>query len=672
MAKNPPSYEGNSPYIFVCYAHKDRKSVIRVLDALHKRGYRFWYDNGIPPSSRYTDILASHIDQAEAVLFFVSDDSVNSSYCKDEITFAKSRNKPFVPAYLEETKLPIGLELEVSAQQCVFRSDYDTEEEFLDKLCSTPSFEPCKVQPKIDTAAPPDPAKAASPEAVPASVPKPALQRQEPAKKEKASHHSLVKPGNKPKRPFLYAVLAAAVVIAGIITIISMGGSTGSDPFNSGNYKTYRVADQNVTQGMISAINKEKKLYSLTFVNCSFDEGVLSMLAPKFQGDCLPRFSFRDCTGIDGLAFLSNYDEIEELRINNCGLTDNAVSDLSGIQVTTLDLSGNPYLTQVTLDAQKLLSLDLSNTKVADIGFLASAHKLAILDLENTDVSDLSPIVPLTRITSLNLSGSLVDSLAIELDCLSLTKLYLNGCGLTSADGLQDYVKLTEVDLGKNSLTDVSFLARLAPNLELLDLSGNNVNGNDLQWLNRAYNLRSLKLDHIDMSGCQLSYLKELSELRTLSAKGCKISDISGLSGCDRLSDVQLGFNAIKSISPLPLHNYDVLDLAYNQLQEIPTHDKNIELLLITGNPLIKLTAEDMYRIDYCITDYFDNLEHAGDRPFYELCVSDCPRDKKLDVQKTAAYTYFCTKEEQLEMIKSKFPALDYDGFEEMYLSGME
>ena len=153
-----------------------------------------------------------------------------------------------------------------------------------------------------------------------------------------------------------------------------------------------------------------------------------------------------------------------------------------------------------------------------------------------------------------------------------LSELYLNGCGLTASDGLQDYVALKKLDLGGNSLTDVSFIARLAPNLELLDLSGNEITGSDLAFLADAKKLGELKLDSIDLSECQLSYLENASSLRVLYARNCGLTDISGIQNCKILLQIFLGFNEINDISPLASlyiasSNSRILDLTDNQIE---------------------------------------------------------------------------------------------------------
>ena len=39
------AYTGSEPYLFISYSHKDTKTVYPILDALHDKKYRIWYDD---------------------------------------------------------------------------------------------------------------------------------------------------------------------------------------------------------------------------------------------------------------------------------------------------------------------------------------------------------------------------------------------------------------------------------------------------------------------------------------------------------------------------------------------------------------------------------------------------------------------------------------------------
>ena len=763
MAERVPAYEGDSPYIFISYAHKDSDSVMRVLDVMQSRGYRFWYDDGIVPGSEWPEYIAAHLDKAAVVVAFISDNSVKSSNCRREITFALSRNKPFISVFLEETELPLGLELQLSSAQSVLKHNFNTEEAFWDKLCTTPILEPCKMQPaqtdswltadaaseqapiassehtqdaapdfspisghdsnlaaspelalNADSAANPEPAStadsAADPEPAftadsvadpePASIadsaadlePAPtaasgsatapaASSEQAPAASSEpaparhtdtASPASAGKPAKKNKniKIILLAAVIAAAVLVRIVLFTSMAGDNNSNITNENGKLS--VSNENVTQKTISSINRAWNLERLYFENCSFDEGVLAGLAPRFNED--PVISFCNCTGVDNLSFLSKCDRISTLRIENSGLADGVVPDLSEVPLFYLYLTGNPELTQLTLNTEKLYEVDLSGTSVENLDFLTGAEELRILNLENTNVSDLSPIAPLTRITYLNLSGSQVKSFETELNSLGLTELYLDGCGLTSSDGLGDYVALKKLDLGDNSLTDVTFIDKIAPNLELLDLCGNDITGSDLAFLQNANNMVHLEIDSIDLSECQLSYLENMTELSTLDARNCHLTDISGLQNCTRLKNILLGFNEINDVSALAslddvVTSNRLLDLTNNRVESIDPLNAAFSTLLIAGNPDVVGVGGVNLKVYRCIIDYYDGLENSDFliSVWGNLYVSNCPRDKQLEVTKKEPGAVFCTRAEQLEVIKSTYHEI-VESYEFIYL----
>ena len=138
------AYEGNLPYIFVSYAHKDSREVFELIEKLSARGYRIWYDEGIEPGSEWPENIANHLLHADMVLAMITNDSMESINCRREINFALSKNKPFLAVVLEKTKIPAGIELQLSSQQSVLRYNFNDEERFLKKIESCSYMAPCK------------------------------------------------------------------------------------------------------------------------------------------------------------------------------------------------------------------------------------------------------------------------------------------------------------------------------------------------------------------------------------------------------------------------------------------------------------------------------------------------------------------------------------------------
>ncbi|MCR4792853.1 MAG: toll/interleukin-1 receptor domain-containing protein [Lachnospiraceae bacterium] len=129
--------------------------MLAILSRLEEEGYRIWYDDGIAPGSEWPENIAQHLDKSDVVLAFVTPNSMASANCRREITFALSRQKNFLGIMTEKTDLPLGVELQISAQQCILRYNFRTEEEFIRKIIKSEILDGCKKEirkesPRVD------------------------------------------------------------------------------------------------------------------------------------------------------------------------------------------------------------------------------------------------------------------------------------------------------------------------------------------------------------------------------------------------------------------------------------------------------------------------------------------------------------------------------------------
>lgn len=137
-------YEGKDPYIFVSYAHKDSDRVLPLLEGLSARGYRVWYDAGIEAGTEWPDYIAEHLENAAAVLAFLSESSLASVNCRQEIMYALDLSKPTLTAYLEDVTLTGGMRMRLGLVQAIFRTRHTTDDGFLAELCRASLLAPCK------------------------------------------------------------------------------------------------------------------------------------------------------------------------------------------------------------------------------------------------------------------------------------------------------------------------------------------------------------------------------------------------------------------------------------------------------------------------------------------------------------------------------------------------
>ena len=105
------AYTGDEPYLFVSYSHRDTAKVYPILDALYDKKYRIWYDESCEVGNDFRDELRRRIENAEAVLLFVSAASMASPFCGMEIIVARENGKRLHPIYLEESAVPPAFEI---------------------------------------------------------------------------------------------------------------------------------------------------------------------------------------------------------------------------------------------------------------------------------------------------------------------------------------------------------------------------------------------------------------------------------------------------------------------------------------------------------------------------------------------------------------------------------
>ena len=123
------AYDGDDPYIFVAYAHKDKALVYPEIGRLHELGYRIWYDEGVVPTSDWPDNVAEALDGCALFMVFMSPQAVASRNVCNEIHYAVEGGKPLLGVYLESTKLTRGLQLQLGRIQAIHKYS-ETEEHY--------------------------------------------------------------------------------------------------------------------------------------------------------------------------------------------------------------------------------------------------------------------------------------------------------------------------------------------------------------------------------------------------------------------------------------------------------------------------------------------------------------------------------------------------------------
>ena len=96
-------YEGSRPFVFISYAHRQSDAVLDTIRILHEKGWRLWYDEGIPAGSDWPTNIARHMQSCERVIFFISERALESHNCYSEMKAAVRQEKPILLVRLEDT-----------------------------------------------------------------------------------------------------------------------------------------------------------------------------------------------------------------------------------------------------------------------------------------------------------------------------------------------------------------------------------------------------------------------------------------------------------------------------------------------------------------------------------------------------------------------------------------
>ena len=109
-----------TPYVFICYAHDERETVVEQIDWLRSQGFTVWFDEAIEAGSRWSDDLARAVEGCSAFLYFLCPRSVSSRYCLDEVHFALECSRPIVPVEIAQVTLTPGLKLSLGGTHRLF------------------------------------------------------------------------------------------------------------------------------------------------------------------------------------------------------------------------------------------------------------------------------------------------------------------------------------------------------------------------------------------------------------------------------------------------------------------------------------------------------------------------------------------------------------------------
>ena len=121
--------------LMISYSRKDTDFVRKLYDGLVAAGFppgkeSIWVDwEGIPLSADWMAEITKGIESANAFIFVISPDSVNSEVCKREIEIAAASNKRFIPILYKEPGKDVVIHEKISSHNWIFiQNEKDLEE----------------------------------------------------------------------------------------------------------------------------------------------------------------------------------------------------------------------------------------------------------------------------------------------------------------------------------------------------------------------------------------------------------------------------------------------------------------------------------------------------------------------------------------------------------------
>lgn len=124
------------PYVFISYCHRSPTDEVQnLIQHLNKMGIPVWYDTRLTGGSSFNDEIACRIRYCDCFISVMDNNYMSSEYCKDELFYARSRQKGILPIFLEETKLTPGIEMRLSQQiHPISKFSYPDEASFFAEL----------------------------------------------------------------------------------------------------------------------------------------------------------------------------------------------------------------------------------------------------------------------------------------------------------------------------------------------------------------------------------------------------------------------------------------------------------------------------------------------------------------------------------------------------------
>ena len=491
--------------VFIAHVDEDADITLELALCLEEAGFTTWcYEVDSLPGPSYLVQTGRAVDQAKAVILVISPHSLNSRQVTKEVVRAHESAKEFIPVrhgitHIEfQTRQPewreaIGAAASIAIPEDGVPSIIPRIVNGLKTLGIHPApkadaarirqirkaFAEVQKGGTVPKAQPPVPVKEPEPEAVAVKPPRPKTARRI----------------GRPKRWKKIIIIAAAVIVLGIVIAIIVGSlkscpssappasptpKASSTPSPTSIFSGVVVfPDENLRATINYALNKPSD-HQLTIAEAAVlkelnavDKGITNLTGIEYCVNLEHLFlsgnKIQDITPLLSLTKLSMLD----LK-GNLGISDiSALSSLTNLSELSLEYNKISDITPLS-SLTNLIVLKLSYNGVSDLSALSSLTNLDKLYLGNNNISYVTPLSSLTRLDELYLSHNQIGDISPLSSLINLGKLMLDSNKIIDIHPLSSLTKLGGLWLAQNYITEVSALSALT-GLEHLELTTNQI-----------------------------------------------------------------------------------------------------------------------------------------------------------------------------------------------------
>ena len=129
-----PAYQGNKPYIFLNYSHRDKELAHYVVDYLQEYNFNVWFDEGIHTETPWKDVMIDKITNCSVMVFLATQNSLTSEWCKQELRFAKEEGKKFINVVFGSPHLPVWFIYDFHKYQRLDEKKFPNRKAMMDRL----------------------------------------------------------------------------------------------------------------------------------------------------------------------------------------------------------------------------------------------------------------------------------------------------------------------------------------------------------------------------------------------------------------------------------------------------------------------------------------------------------------------------------------------------------